>query len=131
MPPDGQFLIVCEGQSDEAFFRHLIQKRNLPQFKVVYPMHQQDGGWRGFAPRLRALKTEPGFDELRGILVAADNDDNPTSSFRNVCDQLRAAGYPVPERPLQAIRAPEYPALAVMMLPWADQGGKLESLCLV
>src|SRR5262249_48684150 len=59
----------------------------------------------------------------------ADCDDDPAGSFSSVYDQVVAAGWQRPSAPRQFTTAkPTYPPLAVLMLPWDDEVGALETL---
>ena len=126
-------LILCEGSQDQAFFRHLISDRNLPSFDVVFPGHPRTdlGGTSGFGQMLEALSTNPGFRNLTEILVVADNDDSPPDRFNFIAQQIGGAeGFTAPQHPLEVARAPGVPPLVVMMIPWVDERGALETLCL-
>ncbi len=126
-------LILCEGEGDSAFFRHLIEERRLAGFEVHSPRKPlvSGGGRQRFGQLLTALKPIRGYRALTGIIVVSDNDDDPETSFGVVADQIAAAeGYARPEAPLTVIRAPEVAPVVVMMIPWTGEKGTLESLCL-
>ncbi|MGI0015157.1 MAG: DUF3226 domain-containing protein [Nitrososphaera sp.] len=123
-------LILCEGQSDAAFLRHLIQERRLPDFEVKYPKEGESGGRSAFGKRLDALRAEPGFERITAVLIMSDNDDDAEASFREIRTQIQWAGYPAPEAPLQVARGNGFPAVVVLMLPGAGELGNLELLCL-
>lgn len=125
-------VIVCEGKGDESFFKHLIKERELPEFFVTCPIEGvEPGGNQGFGDRLRSLRTE-GTKKVVGLLVVSDNDDNPTSSFNRVREQIASAGgYGVPDEPLVVAKGHSTdPPIVVMMVPWAGRTGQLETLCL-
>jgi hypothetical protein len=127
-------LIICEGKGDQSFFRELIKRRVLLDFDVFCPPAPgtKNGGVGGFAKLLEGLSVQRGFDSLTGILVVADNDDDPEESFKKVFRIIKnASGFQAPSRPLQVVRADGVPPLAVLMLPWVNEPGALESLCLV
>jgi hypothetical protein len=127
-------VILCEGDGDSAFFRHLIKKRNLPTFAVITPTRPQPGGRSGYQARLESLRLESQFEEVRGIIVVSDNDDSPSKSFSEVIGHIkRATGYGIPKRPLQIVKPQkrDHPLLSVMMVPWTRMKGNLESLCLL
>ncbi len=129
-PLRGPWLILCEGQGDAAFLRHLIQKRGLPDFEIKHPKEGEAGGKSAFGQRLDALKIQPGFEKLSAVIVVSDNDDEPNSSFGEIQKQIQWAGFAVPAEPLQIARGPNLPATVVVMLPWVKQPGDLEALCL-
>jgi len=135
MPRDNltkPYLILVEGPGDAAFFRHLIATRGIPEEYDV--LHPSDAGATGsgnsrFGEALDGFALIPGYDDLRGILIVADNDDDSQASFANVQAQIRrtAAQHAVPPAPLEATKA-SLP-IAVMMIPWTDEAGSLETLC--
>jgi hypothetical protein len=117
-------LIICEGKADVAFFDHLIQGRGLPGFQVL-----SAEGKDGYERVLVALSAAPGFDRIAGILVVGDNDLDPPAAFFNIQEQIRAVGtYPVPNHPGEAVKNQGYPAVVVMMVPWQERVGCLETL---
>ncbi len=126
-------LLICEGPSDVAFFKHLIQARNLPPYDVFHPK-QLDGvaaGNTGFEEFLRGISVLLPSSAVSGILVVSDNDTDPVKSFQNVRAQIVAAGnFGVPDAPLEIARSAGYPPLVVMMLPRSGVPGVLETLCI-
>ena len=121
-------LLVCEGPEDVAFFQRLIESRSLPRFRIRDTggkLSKAAGNTRfGFA--LNALKTEAG---IKDVLIVADNDESPSRSFANVCRQILTAydQEKVPDGPLQKVS--RNPSLMILMLPWTDEFGNLETLC--
>jgi hypothetical protein len=93
MPLLQDYVLLCEGGGDDAFFRHLLAARSIPGFSIVFPRPDLDpGGVSGYASRLRALKLEPGFASVKGVLIIGDNDGDPQSSFGNLRKQVEYAG---------------------------------------
>lgn len=127
-------LILCEGEGDASFLNHLIKERNLPGFDIFFPSnpYTETGGVNGFKEMLESFSLFHGFRTLKGMLVISDNDDNPANAFRSVSEQISSAeGYKAPGQPLEVIRTDSVPPIVVVMLPWKDQPGNLETLCLV
>jgi hypothetical protein len=135
----GPRAIVCEGRADEAFFRALITARQLPEFEIKNTGDadpNQRGGIDKFGLLLQGIPSWRGFDQLTDILLVADNDEKPADNFRRVRDQiaavtpfgLPAVRYTVPNSPLE--RTTGTPTICILMIPWADAAGNLESLCL-
>jgi hypothetical protein len=121
-----RYLIICEGKADVAFLEHLIIERDLPQFQVI----PANGNSR-YQEILLALTAAPGFADLAGILVVADNDLNPAAAFQNVRTQIRdAGGYAVPDAMRIPVLSPQFPSIAVLMVPWDDEIGCLETILL-
>jgi hypothetical protein len=102
----------------------LIQDRNLPSFDIP-----DAKGRSSFSEILRGLRVGTQTTKLNAILIVSDNDNDPVRSFGEVQDQIRiATGYPVPEKPMEAARAVGQPIVLIMMLPWIDTPGSLETL---
>jgi hypothetical protein len=138
MPRDNltrPYLILVEGPGDAAFFRRLIVERGIPnEFDVLYPSQVQGVSGSGnsrFGDALDGFALIPGFDDLQGILVVADNDDDSNTSFAYVQAQIRgtAAQHPVPQVPLRPTNG--NPPLAIMMIPWTGEDGSIETLCAI
>jgi uncharacterized protein DUF3226 len=132
--PLKQHVILCEGSGDDAFFRHLIEVRALPDFRILTPRFvTETRGIDAFKARLQALKLERGFEAIRGLVIFADNDGDPGSSFGNVRSQVEAAGdFGIPNRPLAVAKSRnQFPSVVIYMMPSEDQKGRLETLCLV
>lgn len=116
--------IICEGPADESFFKRLINELNLPNFDIL------PGKGRGhFAEMLKGLRAGAKASKLDAILIVSDNDDDPSRSFGEVKNQIRiAGGYPIPEEPMRLAKTTGQPAVLIMMIPWIDIPGCLESL---
>lgn len=128
-----EWLILCEGKADKAFFRELIKKRGLPDFDVWFPLRKNDdsGGWTKFGYWLNEIKTNEGFiRNTKAILVVADNDDDPATRFTEIQAQIRdGIGYGVPKTPLQATTsAGDLPQIVIMMVPLDGNPGNLETI---
>jgi len=123
-----RFVLLCEGGGDKNFFEELIRVRSLPSFYVTHPRMSIDpGGRSGFTSRLRGLRLQHGFDRIKGIIVASDNDRDPAASFKEVRGQIHEAEYKAPNHPFTVSAGT--PAVSIMMVPGADLG-QLETLCL-
>ncbi len=132
-------LLICEGSSDQAFFKHLIRKRNLPLFDVFKPgdlaLPGGGPGKDGFRVFLEGISVPLASANVSVILLAGDNDLDHVASFENIQRQLREAvgGYGVPAAPLQLAKSaaiPPLPPVIVMMLPWMGENGALETILL-
>jgi hypothetical protein len=132
------WIVLCEGEGDEAFFSTLIKERGIQNVEVMLrPVPDPGGkpipkGNTGFGQWLVALKPLTGIDKHAGILVASDNDGDPAKSFKSIKNQIKAAkGYGIPDSPRQVVPGQNnLPRVAVLMLPWDDVHGCLETLCL-
>lgn len=127
-----EVVLICEGSADKNFFRKLIEKRaGLPQFDIPFPTPEK-GGVNAFEHWLRAIRGDQhGFSKLKGVLLVADSASNPTSTFKDICSQIKnATGYAIPTKPNEATpRVADYPQVAVMLIPNESTTGGLESLC--
>lgn len=120
-------LLVCEGFEDAWFFNKLIEARGIQRFYIAHA-----GGNTKFASAIAKfqLQNTAAFRALRDIVVVADNDDDPKGRFDNACSELKKAFkdnamVPTAERtPTQ-----KQPRCSILMLPWTNEHGHLESLC--
>lgn len=132
-----QYLFLCEGPHDKAFLEHLREKRGLPSFQCEAfgdVAGADNNGIDMLTQALDALPALTGFESIKRILIVADNDTSPSDSFKKVCDLIGSAGplgngaqYGVPQRP--QTYAGTGPEIIVLMLPWTDEPGALETLC--
>ena len=126
-------VILCEGEGDRSFFKHLIEERGLPPFDIFCPgrPYTEDGAVEGYDDMLTLFTTGHGFRDVTGILVQGDNDEQPQNKFTDIRNKIGAAeGYAPPAQPLEVVRNNGRPALVVMMFPWVGELGALETLCL-
>jgi hypothetical protein len=125
-PLVGPCLIVGEGEDEESFFLHLLQHRDIAGFDVRHTK-----GNTRIGEFLEGARILPGFDKVSGIIVVADNDDDPSSAFDNVKNQIVSVGsYAVPSQPLEIASGNGSPDLVIVMLPSSVSTGALETLCL-
>lgn len=128
-------MILCEGPADKAFFNGLIQERRLPQFDVFCPTDAGGVGHgvTGFSQFLKALTIPLALNSASSILVVGDCDNDPQKSFSVIQKQIQRVseyGYGVPEAPLVVADSRDLPKIVIMMIPWVDRLGCLESICL-
>jgi Protein of unknown function (DUF3226) len=123
------YLIVGEGPDDAAFFRALIEARKIPKrFHIACPNYYLgDGGFDRLAETVAALKVLPGSENLRGILVVCDRDNDPIARLSDLKAQFVDRKMNPPASDL--IKGPDNPSLVFMMLPWGAQEGVLETIC--
>jgi hypothetical protein len=130
--------VLCEGGTDLWFLRRLAANRGLDaHLGVFFPSRDgkdygQAYGSGGFKSGLNTIATQLSIHErVRGVIVVADNDDNPSEKFTAVCDALRAARFPAPNAPEQIVQGQvegRNLSLAVFMIPGNGREGCLESL---
>jgi hypothetical protein len=119
-------LLICEGVEDHVFFHKLIEARTLQRFHI-----QSAGGNTLFANAISQFEIEHTrvFNALIDVLVVADNDDAPKERFDNACAEIEKAfgTKAVPKAPQVASKSK--PRCTVLMVPWTDVKGNLESMC--
>jgi hypothetical protein len=122
-------LILCEGAHDRAFLEALHQDRELPGAQITCPSnHNLPPGKDGFGGFLTAIQGWTSFPRLKELVIVADSDDNPAKAFQDVVAEIgKAAAYPLPTVPHTKIPGP--PSVAVIMIPWHNKPGALETLC--
>jgi hypothetical protein len=130
--PD-KVIILTEGRADDVFIATLIGNRNIQNLEVIPPQHPEIHGYQNFELRLRNLRAGSRYDltQYKAILIVADNDEHPQPRFNEITSQITAAGgYGVPTRPRELAESAGYPPIAVLMLPWDDTPGALETVLL-
>ena len=119
------FLIIGEGEADRQFFSNLLADRGILKFEATNPAN----GKAKFGRRLKAIRANARYAEIQLVLLVRDSDENPDKAFQEVQEQIReAGGYGVPKRPLEVTKVNDAPGVAVLLLPWIDKPGCLESL---
>jgi hypothetical protein len=110
-----RFLIVGEGERDQAFFNKLIDHHGLEEFEIGFA----EGNTK-FVDFLGGLKLHKDFSKLAAVVLVSDNNGDPENSFNNVRTQVEAAGgYGVTNRPLAPAKAEGFPTV-VIRLPYSS-----------
>lgn len=131
--------ILCESPTDEAFLRALLRHKRLPEVCIRYTGEaniDRTGGIDQFGKLLEGIPTWDGFFSVTDLLIVADTDLDPARNFEKIQKALADARpfgtppttYRVPTRP--RVKIAGAPAVMVLMVPWEDQPGNLERLCL-
>lgn len=128
------FLILVEGPSDAEFLRRLIIFRLIPDvFDVRCPADASVSGSGNtrFKEALNGLNLDPGIEDLQGIIIVIDNDEDEAAAFSNVQQQLRDASrrFQIPSVPVTKTQGS--PFIMILPIPWVGELGNLETLCLV
>lgn len=135
-------LILCEGGADEAFLRALIAARSGEPVSIRNTADRSTdpatrGGVDRFGALLEAVSVFRGFEIVTDIMLVADSDDDPVENFARLRHQIAKATnqntvphstFGVPEAPART--AAGQPSITVLLVPWHDETGNLESLCL-
>lgn len=127
------YLILCEGETDKRFLDQLIAFRGIGNnFQVRFPSRSPDnsGGRSKFGSWLDLAKDIPGWENIKGVLIISDNDDDVLASLQEVKGALTAApGFPIPNKEREVAVSQGIPPLVIYMLPTGTVGS-LETLCL-
>ena len=125
-------LLICEGPGDIAFFQKLLHVRALPALNVRCPSGTDSigHGKSAFGNLLSALRLEAALGDVSGVLLIRDSDDDPQEGFRDLEKQLEKAGVSIPSAPLETTTDDHFGIVKVIMVPWHDRRGQLETLCL-
>lgn len=134
MPPDKSFrleerFILCEGQDDKNFLEALARRSQLSfQVKSSSELSKDSttGGRPGFIPALAGFHVQSGFDDLRGVLIVTDNDND--KAFKDTQRVLTANGYTPPNTSTELGYINGKPVRILLIPP--NQHGDLEALCL-
>lgn len=137
-------LILCEGNSDAAFFDALIRARSLPRANVrtVGDLTSSPGDGQ-FGAALQAAAPLIGFGGLKDIVIVIDCDENAGAALEKISKQIQelppmdedtGLRFPVPNKLLQKEVGEKNgdivaPSIVVLPVPGLNQRGALESLC--
>jgi hypothetical protein len=140
-----QTVIFTEGHADDAFIEKLIEVNGFRvENFIIKKYNQKQGeapGCGGFEKRISNIRTatQPPLRQSRAIIIIADNDDSPAERFAEIKVQIEKANanrdasdlFGVPDEPLKAARQSlSLPPVHILMIPWNNQPGCLETLCL-
>lgn len=114
--------LLVEGNDDKNFFEALSTYMGIDNCIQV----QNFGGSNRLRKFLAGFVLEPKFRTVKRIGITRDADDNAQGAFTSVCDSLRNAGLPVPNRYEEFMDISL--SVGVMILPGDNQNGMLETL---
>jgi hypothetical protein len=125
---DGPNLVIAEGGADCEFLKRLFARRGITSCKLARPAK----GKSDFTPRLELiLNFSANLSAIKTVVLVRDCDVNPASAFKEIQDQVRAAGrFGVPTAPLVKASASGVPDLSIVLIPAATTPGCLETLIL-
>jgi hypothetical protein len=121
-------LIVGEGVRDVAFFDNLCKVHNLQGYQL-----EAGGGIDNYPGFFLGHQGWTKFDELRMLIVVADNDADAGKSLEKVQKALRGANLPAPQNPLEWVKRNDSPTVTIVQMPFdgaCKTLGCLESLVL-
>lgn len=124
-------IILYEGAEDHAFLSELLAVLGLSK-NFVFHLNKKGepdcAGKDGFGKILVGIVS--GSVRHKQIIIVADNDGNPAEAFKNVQNQIGRAGFVIPQKPREIVETPNLPPLTMLMIPWDNETGCLETLCL-
>lgn len=135
-------VILTEGEADDAFIKKLIENNGLDIGNFIIREVHGDGGCTKFWNRIRSIRTASEPTVLRNcdaIVIIADNDDSPAEQFAIIRNQIEISNqgavaddlFGIPQNPLVAARQSlSLPPVYILMLPWGNEAGCLETICL-
>lgn len=135
-------VILTEGEADDAFVKKLIEDNGLGIGNFIIREVHGDGGNTNFWKRIKTIRTASQPMVLRNceaMVIIADNDDSPADQFELIRNQIEIANegavaddlFGVPQNPLiPARQSLSLPPVYILMLPWGNEAGCLETLCL-
>jgi hypothetical protein len=138
-------VILTEGGADDKFVGQLIEQNKLggENFHIHKPNNKNEfGGVTNFWRQIQSIRIESAPFTLRNakaLVIIADNDNSPQGRFNEVRKQIEKAnegasqndlfGVPVKHRePTQ--QSSTLPPVHILMIPWENEPGCLESLCI-
>lgn len=127
------------GGADEAFLRALIDNRNLGDISIRNTGDSNPegkGSFSKFGKLLLYMSTCRGFEEVTDILIVCDSDIDPEENFNNLVRQICTVENQSVMPAIQFVAPTVFltpsmgsPTLRVLSLPWIDEPGNLECLC--
>jgi hypothetical protein len=116
--------VICEGDSDKAFLECLQIHYQLGSFGI-----KAAEGKDKYKRVLHGLQAASGREVLKTLLLFTDADESDVDAFSNVQNDLRAAGFPVPQAPFMVVEGS--PNVSVFLFPGMDRPtGTLEHILL-
>ena len=126
----GERFILCEGRADKDFLDSLINGRKLPPFQIRQASEFTEGktgGRPAFGTFIEGCPALTGFQDLKGIAIVTDNDDEQT--LNSIEKELAKYGYSPPKQPKSLGGIGDKPAI-IILIPDDANYGNLETFCL-
>jgi hypothetical protein len=123
----GPTLILCEGEEDAAILNAILAERAIGPVEF----HKEFGGVTRFRKSLEGLIPKPKILETKAVIIVADNDAEPAKFFKAVQDEIKFAGLSAPSNPRERAEQDGFPPIYVLMVPWDNEAGCLETICLM
>jgi hypothetical protein len=114
----GEYFVLGEGGRDKGFLEALCNAR-----KIQGLVFDEAKGCDKFGAKLNAMSAQSSFRTCKAILLMGDNDASAGKSYAKIKEQLNNIDFPSPTRPLEMTRKKNYPAIAVLMIPYPAING--------
>lgn len=128
----GKWLLLGEGKADSSFLRCLLDTHGIGHCIARSPsdfLPDGGGGKSRFSDVLSGLSLQETFPKMLGVVVLADNDDDPARRFAETASAIRdSRHYAVPDKEETVAKSPSKQSSAIYMLPSSGQRGSLEDL---
>lgn len=141
-------LIVGEGESDLQFFQELCVKNVIEGFEFAFTgMHEVkpsgeygEAGFEAFGKYLKAFGKTSDLPKVTDIVLVCDSGNivpaNPHQRFLKLRRMITEATHSEPAIPFRSPDNPNQPddgarpRVHILILPWFDEEGGIETLCL-
>ncbi len=123
-PINAPKVLLVEGRDDLNFFVALLNHLgDLSEIEVRYY-----GGKDKLRPFLRTFVGISGFDQVTGLGIVRDADQDSSSAFASVSESLKRAGLCSPGAPFESFGTE--PQVIVAIMPPQESQGELEDVLL-
>lgn len=135
-----KYVAICEGKADEETFRRLVSRRGIRNIEFISPSTESGLG-RGkgaFFEVLATITTLHGFENVSGVILLQDSDQNSNTALTEMKAQIRKANrgfesnqkFGIPDALLTPSFTVGRPPILCATVPWIDEQGALENLIL-
>jgi hypothetical protein len=97
---------------------------------------KDQAGVSGFGERLKGMLAATGMEQCKLVIIMGDNDGDPKKKFADIIKQITKAGlFGIPTKPRSEIGplvnepGRHVPDIVVLMIPWDDTLGAIETIC--
>jgi hypothetical protein len=126
--PESPYVIICEGFQDRGLICALLGHLNIANCDVTFPKKRRDGA-NGKDAIFQVLTAVAGQkiagENLSGLAVIRDADENPAESFKEVVDKFPSP-YTAPKTPFTVAKG-KY-RTGIFLIPGQGKTGTLDHL---
>ena len=134
-------VVLTEGAADVKFISTLIESNGLNSNEFVFPVFDEytRGGVQNLNFKIRDVRSssDPSIRKSSAVIIVADNDNAPKRRFDAVVLEINKANegetelFGVPDKPrVPAQNSQSLPPVHILMVPWDDEVGCMETLCI-